>query len=75
MVPLEDAPLDDLAGKVDVESDGDMREALENFATEWRTGGLGKEYLVLHVSNCIVPQQVVEQVHVNHEKSQKVILL
>ena len=63
---------DDLAGKVDVESDGDMREALENFATEWRTGGLGKEFLVLHVSDCIVPQQqVVEQVH---EKSQKVII-
>ena len=29
---------DDLAGHIDIESDGDTKEALENFDDEWKGG-------------------------------------
>ena len=44
---------DDLAGKIEIESDGDLKEALNNFIGEWKIGGLRKEYLVLHATDCM----------------------
>lgn len=34
---------DELAGRVCIESDGDMEEALKFFTDEWKNGGLKKE--------------------------------
>lgn len=44
---------DELAGKVCIESDGDMDEALCNFSDEWQQGGSRREYLTLHVVDCV----------------------
>ena len=40
---LEFRHYDGLAGKVNIESNGDLKEALENFLSEWRSGGRRKE--------------------------------
>ena len=42
---------DDLAGKVHIESDGDMQAALQCFVDEWYNEKR-KEYLILHAEDC-----------------------
>ena len=42
---------DDLAGRVHIESDGDMKAALQCFVDEW-DNEKRKEYLILHAEDC-----------------------
>ena len=50
---------DELAGKVSIESDGDLEEALKNFVEEWKNGAARKDYLTLHAVDCM-PRTVSE---------------
>ena len=44
--------IDDLAGRIDIESDADMSEALENFVEEYR-GRKRKDFITLHAEDCL----------------------
>ena len=58
---LELYHVDDLAGKVTIESDGDLVGALKHFMVEMQQISLRKEYLVLHGNDTIPPLSPVIQ--------------
>lgn len=68
---------DALAGKVCIECDGDVEEALKNYVEEWQQGGLRKEYMTLHVVDCMPVKKVIETTEeepVKKSESRKVCL-
>ena len=44
---------DDLAGKVYIDSNADIQNTLESFTEEWSSENPRKNFLVLHVEDCI----------------------
>ena len=52
---------DDLAGKVYIDSNADIQNTLESFAEEWSSQNPRKNFLVLHVEDCINPDKVASQ--------------
>ena len=56
---------DEIAGRVQIDSDGDMQEALISFTEEWN-GSRHHEYQVLHVEDtCSVSAAVVQPKETN----------
>ena len=52
---------DDLAGKVYIDSNADIQNTLESFTEEWSSQNPRKNFLVLHVEDCINPDKVASQ--------------